>query len=388
MAEAFPQRPVAVQYCATFLKPEMLHIYRQITGLKEYHPIVFAQKRENREKFPFEDVRLFPKPRTHALRRLVQKQLRRAPIQIYPSEAARLRRGLEACGAELLHIYFGHIAVHLLPLLRSRNRLPVVVSFHGADAMVDLGKEKYLAATREMLGLADLVLARSESIAGRLAEAGCARSKIRLHRTGIPLQELKFRQRTAPEGGWRFVQACRLIPKKGLATSLRAFSRFAEENPGATFAIAGEGPMLEELKRLASELGAGSKVDFMGFLSQADLRRLYDASHIFLHPSELGADGNQEGVPNSMLEAMAMGMPVLATTHGGIPEAVTEGGILVQEGDDEALLQAMQRLTSDPELYARMSAAARAEVSAGFELAAQVRALEGFYSEAIARRLK
>ena len=393
MTDPFPQprpqaeSPVVVQYCATFLKPEMLHIYRQITGLKLYKPVVFAQKRENEEKFPFADIRLFPKPRTHALRRIVQKQVKRSPIQIYPSEAARLRAGLASCGASLMHIYFGHIAVHLLPLLRERNgRPPVVVSFHGADAMVDLGKSNYLAATREMLGLADLVLARSESIAERLAAAGCDRGKLRIHRTGIPLGELQFRQRAAPPAEWRFVQACRLIPKKGLATSLRAFARFARYSPDSVFAIAGEGPMLEELTRLASELGVGGKVKFTGFLSQADLRKLYDESHVFLHPSELGADGNQEGVPNSMLEAMATGMPVLATRHGGIPEAVESSGILVAEGDEEALAQAMRDLALNPERYAGMSAAARREVSAKFELGAQVRALEGFYAEAINKR--
>ena len=98
--------------------------------------------------------------------------------------------------------------------------------------MVDLEKGKYLEAAREMLGLADLVLARSESIIERLVEAGCERGKLRVHRTGIPLEELPFRQRSTPAGGWKFVQACRLIPKKGLATSLRAFARFSKEIPG------------------------------------------------------------------------------------------------------------------------------------------------------------
>ena len=375
-----------VQYCATFLKPEMLHIYRQITGLRNYKPVVFAQKRENEDKFPFADFRLFPKPPTHFLRRIWRKQVRNSPIQIYRSEVARLRAGLASSGAALMHIYFGHIAIQLLPLLREKKGLPVVVSFHGADAMVDLGKSNYLAATQEMLGLADLVLARSESLAERLVAAGCDRSKIRIHRAGIPLRELQFQQRSAPSAAWRFVQACRLIPKKGLATSLKAFARFARDFPESVFAIAGEGPMLDDLARLASELGVGEKVTFTGFLSQADLRKLYYESHVFLHPSELGADGNQEGVPNSMLEAMATGLPVLATVHGGIPEAVESGGILVAERDDEALALAMNALASKPERYAEMSAAASREVSAKFELRAQVRALEGFYAEAISKR--
>ena len=75
-----PDAPVAAQYVATFLKPEMLHLYRQITALRSFRPVVFCQKRENAEVFPFTGIRLLPKPRTHALRRLWQKQILGRPI--------------------------------------------------------------------------------------------------------------------------------------------------------------------------------------------------------------------------------------------------------------------------------------------------------------------
>ena len=82
--------------------------------------------------------------------------------------------------------------------------------------------------------------------------------------------------------------------------------------------------MRDDLQRLARELGVAERIRFAGFLSQAQLREEFFQSHIFLHPSELGRDGNQEGVPNAMLEAMASGLPVFATNHGGIPEAIDE----------------------------------------------------------------
>ena len=87
-----------------------------------------------------------------------------------------------------------------------------------------------------------------------------------------------------------------------------------------------------------------------GFLAQEELARLYAAAHFFVHPSEITADQNQEGIPNSMLEAMATGLPVLATLHGGIPEAVESGrtGLLGPERDDAALLQAMLDLAGAP----------------------------------------
>ncbi|MGB8169685.1 MAG: glycosyltransferase [Chthoniobacteraceae bacterium] len=379
------EAPVAAQYVVTFLKPEMLHVYRQITALRVFRPVVFCQKREHAADFPFDPIVVLPKPRTHQLRRFVQKTLRNRPITIYRSEARRILNALHAAEAKVLHIYFGHIGVHLLPLLEIAD-LPVIVSFHGADAQVDLDKPAHLSATKRMLALATLLLVRSQSLAERLIALGADPAKIRLHRTGIPLEEIPFSARQAPpDGAWRCVQACRLIAKKGLATGLRAFAEFVRRYPSATFTIAGEGPMLAELRALATELDVAARVDFPGFLSQEKLRALCAASHLFLHPSERGPDGDQEGVPNSLLEAMASGLPVVATLHGGIPEAVTDGisGRLVAERDHAALAQAMLALAGDSIRYAEMSRAASASVRAHFSRDEQAHVLSECYSTAI-----
>ena len=376
--------PIAAQYVATFLKPEMLHLYRQIVALRKWRPVVISQKRENAADFPCADLVLMPKPRTHALRRFWQKQLCGRPITIYRSEARRLRALLERIDAGVLHIYFGHIGVHLLPLVEIVDR-PVIVSFHGADAQVGLEKRSHLRATQRMFERATLILARSESLCQRLLLIGCPPEKLRLHRTGIPAGEIWSHARAAPaDGAWQCVQACRLIPKKGLVTALSAFASFAEEYPRSSFTIAGEGPQLSELERKAAALGIRDRVNFTGFLSQDKLRALYAASHLFLHPSELGSDGDQEGIPNSMLEAMASGLPVAATRHGGIPEAVEHeiSGRLVTERDPAALAAAMREIASSAENYTRMSRAAAARVVAEFDLGMQTRKLEALYQEA------
>lgn len=380
--------PIAAQYVATFLKPEMLHIYRQITALRQWHPVVICQKRENAERFPCADVIVMRKPRSHALRRIWQKQVCGGPVTIYRSEARKLRELLQRIDARVLHVYFGHIGVHLLPLLEIADQ-PVIVSFHGADAQVGLEKRAHLLATQRMFGRATLVLARSESLGRRLAAIGCPPEKLRLHRTGIPAGEIPFHPRSAPaDGAWRCVQACRLIPKKGLATALAAFASFAQHYPHSSFTIAGEGPQLRQLERTASALGIRERVIFAGFLSQEKLRALYAESHLFLHPSELAPDGDQEGIPNSMLEAMASGLPVVATRHGGIPEAVEHGvsGLLVGERDSEALTGALLEMASSGAGYARISRAAAERVAAEFDLAGQTRKLEALYAEAVNRR--
>lgn len=361
----------------------MLHIYRQITSLRRVRPIVITQKRENADLFPLEHLTIIKKPASHFLRRIWHKQLLDEPWQISKSEVTALTRLLRIEDTRLLHIYFGHIAVHLLPLIRSWPR-PSVVSFHGADVMVDMNKRAHRQATTEMLSAVRRVLVRSESLRRAVIKLGCDERKIEILRTGIPLDQFRFRERTVPRNGeWRLVQACRLIEKKGLPVTLRAFAIFRKQYPRAILEIAGEGPLLPSLKILARELDLADSVRFRGFLSQEELRELFYQSQIFLHPSETGRDGNQEGVPNSMLEAMATGLAVFATEHGGIPEAVENGvsGTLVPEGDFEELAAKLLKAVKNTESLGGMALAGADRVAREFDQASQVRRLEDVYLE-------
>jgi colanic acid/amylovoran biosynthesis glycosyltransferase len=200
------------------------------------------------------------------------------------------------------------------------------------------------------------------------------------------VDEIPFQARVWPaDGAWRFVQACRLIEKKGLRTSLLAFAKFAARHPQSSFTVAGEGPLRSELEAQAGALGIDEKVSFPGFVSQAQLRELFHHSHIFLHPSERGADGNQEGVPNSMLEAMASGLPVFATEHGGIPEAIEHGksGVLVKEGDHDALARTLLEAAMSPDALTTIARGGAESVRQKFEQSAQTRKLEDYYFEAM-----
>ena len=368
----------------------MLHIYRQITALQRVAPIVIAQKRENSARFPFDKIDIVPKPALHFLRRFWFRELRDKPWQISGGELRALLEILRKTDAQLLHIYFGQIAVHLLPLIRAWPK-PSIVSFHGADVMVDMNKPAYREATLQMLDAVKLVLVRSESLQRAVIQLGCDESKIQVQRTGIPLDEFPFRERIFPSrdrgSAWRFVQAGRLIDKKGLPVTLRAFAKFLRRYPDATLTIAGEGPLRGRLQGLARELKIDNRVSFAGFILQEQLRDVYYGSHIFVHPSETGPDGNQEGIPNSMLEAMASGLPVFATEHGGIPEAIRHGvsGVLVPERDDEELAWALVNAVEDPAFLWRIARSGAEMVQDNFDLRVQTRRLEDIYLRIIGR---
>ena len=139
--------------------------------------------------------------------------------------------------------------------------------------------------------------------------------------------------------------------------------------------------MREELQELTRKLKIHDRVALPGFLLPEKLRDIYYASHIFLHPSETGIDGNQEGIPNAMLEAMATGLPVFATEHGGIPEAIENGvsGILVPERDHEALSEALLKSVKDPDLLAGLARNGAKAVAQKFDQQNQIRRLEEIY---------
>jgi colanic acid/amylovoran biosynthesis glycosyltransferase len=363
----------------------MLHIYRQITSLKRCRPIVITQKREQADRYPFEGIYIVAKPPTHFLRRFWFRQLRDEPWQISGVETRALLDVLKKTDARLLHIYFGQIAVHLLPLIRAWNQ-PSIVSFHGADVMVDMDRPAYRTATKQMLDAVKLVLVRSESLRRAVIRLGCDEKKIEIQRTGIPHDEFPFRERNFPQDGeWRLVQAGRLIEKKGLPVTLRAFASFLRQYPNSTLTIAGEGSLLGELQKLARERKIDNRVSFTGFISQEQLRELYYGSHIFLHPSETGPDGNQEGIPNSMLEAMASGLPVFATQHGGIPEAIENAvsGVQVPERDHEALAHALLSAAHDRDFLSRIARGGAEVVAQKFDQRIQAQHVEDIYLQAM-----
>jgi colanic acid/amylovoran biosynthesis glycosyltransferase len=379
-------RPTVASYCTTFLKPEMLHIYRQVTGLQRYQTFVVAKERICEEQFPFEDVEMVPKkPRKNFIRRFYLKHIRKLPPIYYRGEMQGLTKIFRRRHSDLMHIYFGHTGVHLLPFVESWDK-PCIVSFHGADVMLRPHQPEYEKQLKRLLEILPLVLARSHSLRDRLVNLGCPESKIRINRTGIPLDQFAFKPRMMPaDGEWRFVQACRLIAKKGINTSLKAFAEFHKRFPKSSFTIAGEGPLKEEIEKEIHGLGLQKAVTLAGFLGQKELCSLYYNSHVFMHPSRKTSDQNQEGVPNSMLEAMSTGLPVLATLHGGIPEAVIDGGtgFLVPERDDAALLKAMLAITESEDLLYTMGQSASRSVGSEFEQSKAIAKLESFYDEAL-----
>lgn len=360
----------------------MLHVHRQITMLPDWDVHVIAQRVENIAQFPIASLDVVPRSSWRWAGRLHERIFHHGPWQAGRHEVDRVLEKLRANQSEILHLFFGNVAVHWLPLLRKID-LPVVVSFHGADVAGAIAGAEYRAAREEVFARATVIACRSEALAARVAAMGAPKEKIRITRTVIPVPDNLSRTPSATTSQ-TLLQASRLVPKKGLATTLRAFARISKNLPAAHLVIAGEGPLEADLRIQTQDLGVADRVRFAGFLNQPQLTAEFSQAAVFTHPSE-SIHGDTEGVPNSMLEAMAAGVPVVATRHGGIVEAVEDGvtGFLVDERDDAALADRLLMLLTNPDLNTRMGEAAQASIRTVYSEAASAADLSALYHAVI-----
>ena len=164
----------------------------------------------------------------------------------------------------------------------------------------------------------------------------------------------RFRPAPARAGqGAHLVVARNLEPIYDNATAIRALALLRREIPGVHLTIAGEGPLLASLQRLAAELGVSGAVRFCGRVANAEMPRLYASADVCLNPSLV------DNMPISVLEALASGVPVVSTDVGGVPHLVEHErtALLVEPGDPSAMAQAVLRLLGDAALNARLRAA-------------------------------
>ena len=159
-------------------------------------------------------------------------------------------------------------------------------------------------------------------------------------------------------GKCRIVVTRNLEPIYDIPMALRAFSLIVQAIPDASLVVAGSGPELKVLRSLAAELGIAGRVDFCGSLDRNEIAELYRSASLVLNPSRV------DNMPNSVLEAMASGIPVVSTNVGGVPWILRHdiSGMLVASGDHAAMAAAAERVLNDPDLASHLRAAALADI--------------------------
>lgn len=271
---------------------------------------------------------------------------------------------------DVIHAQFGSYGSIALRLIETgATSGAVVTSFRGFDATKTLVSNPHEYRTLFKRGA--LFLPVAETLARRLTQAGCDPGKVRVHRSGLDLQQLAFKpHRAKPTETMRILSIGRLVEKKGFQYGIEAVGRIVASGRPVQYAIVGDGPMRAELQALVNGLGLKDHVTFEGWKSHDEVLLQMQQAHVLLVPSVTSRDGDEEGIPNVAKEAMAVGLPVIATRHGGILELIDDGvsGMLVPERDSAALAARLLEFIGQPERGAQLSQAARRRIEAEYDI--------------------
>lgn len=294
-----------------------------------------------------------------------------------------LGRRLEAERPKLIHAHFGTDGLVALPLAE-RLGIPLVTTLHGFEigrrplSMLLSGRLswiRYALLKRRLIERGDLFLAVSDAVRARAVAAGYPAERIFTLRNGVDTDFFSPVPETPDPG--LILHVGRLVEKKGTRLLLYALRAV----PKGELVIIGDGPERRSLEDLARRLGVADRVRFLGRQPPEAVRDWMRRAWLLAVPSVTARDGDAEGLPTVICEAAATGLPVVASIHSGVPEAVVgdRTGLLVLEGDVDGLANAIAALVGNIRLRARMAPAARRLAEERFSRRTQLARLEAHY---------
>ena len=248
---------------------------------------------------------------------------------------------------------------------------PIATVFHGKDMSAYLDRRPNAYAN--LLRRGDLFLPISDVWRDKLLALGAPAERTLVHRMGVDVSRFVEAPRTLAAGEpVRFIGVGRMVEKKGFDDAIAAFAAF-RATPGAplaTLTLIGDGELRAPLEARARALRLGDAVRFAGLLPHAKVAEELARAHVFVLSSRTARSGDMEGIPVALMEAMAQGMPVLATRHSGTPELVEHdvSGLLCAEADRAGLAANMAAIARAPERWPEMGAAGAAKVRKEFDL--------------------
>jgi glycosyltransferase involved in cell wall biosynthesis len=301
-------------------------------------------------------------------------------------QLARLR----ARAPRLVYAHFapdGYAAMQLADQLG----VPLVTALHGFDVTMSdkalgatrLGRE-YVRGRAALQKRAALFVSCSAYIRRRGLAIGYPAERTIVHSIGVDIE--RFKPPLVRQRGKMVLFVGRLVEKKGCATLLDAMAELQVRNPAVELVVIGNGPLRADYQARAA--GLQLRCRFLGTESPSTVREWMARATVFCVPSVVAASGDTEGLGMVFIEAQAMGLPVVSTLTGGIPEAVKHGetGLLVTERDPTALADALLVLLENDELWQRYSTAGRARVVAQFNLLRQTERLENAFAQLLEGR--
>lgn len=292
----------------------------------------------------------------------------------------------------LVHAHFGPDGTYAAPLARYLG-VPLITTFHGWDVTLpanaylgrlSLTTWRYMARSAALRQHGAAFIAVSDYIRERLLALGYPAERVVRLYVGVDIDRFRPSRDRRSE---RFIlSVARHTAQKGIDTLIRAFARISHRFRDVELIQVGTGPLTPALHQLAERHGVADRVRFAGALPHDGVHALMARASVVALTSQTPPNGQQEALGLVLNEAGACAVPVVATRHGGIPEAVRHGetGLLADERDDRAIADALETILSDSALALRMGECGRAFVGDVFNLRSQTAALEDLYERVIA----
>ncbi len=261
---------------------------------------------------------------------------------------------------------------------RIRAKLPVVLNFHGAELLLMRRKKWIRPILRWLLGQAQAVLCNSSFTRGRIHDVREVAVELSPYGTTLPEGETKASPERAPDEPFEILFVGRHIERKGIEHLIDAMAFLEGERFRLT--IVGHGDRTPALMERAGATGDG-RIRFTGKLSTEDLAAAYARASVFVLPAVVDSKGDTEGLGVVLIEAAEMGLPLVGSDVGGIPDVVVHGesGLLAPPGDPRALAERLRTLADDPDLARRLVAGARDRTRRMFSWDVVIPHLVGIY---------
>ncbi|HTY10698.1 MAG TPA: glycosyltransferase [Bacteroidota bacterium] len=374
-------KPVIVHLVTPYLFLTGSWIYSQLTGLEHFRNVVFSQRSEHRDRFPFKDV--FTPDDFSMPEQLVNRAWRRATDR-YGLFFEKTVRELKP---SLFQAHLGYEGARWLGFVE-RMGLPLFTTFYGVDAS-KLGKiPSWQKRYEGLFDYGTAFLAEGSFLKRQLVDLGCPSDKIIIQHLGVELKKYPQKQFEGRKAKRRLIllQVSSFREKKGIQYSLEAVALLRKAGCEVEFRLIGSGdePEAEErIRSLVLRLNIGDCVSLLGPRGHHETIEEMVKADIFLHPSVTAADGDNEGgAPVGIIEASAVGLPVVSTVHADIPEVVLDRvtGSLVPERDSVKLAEELSRLIQAPETMAAFGKAGREHIAENYNLTTQLQKLENIYA--------
>lgn len=362
--------------------PQESHVHETVKKIKA--PVTYISDYPWRfwQKFLSANLRLFfSKPLTYlqSLKQAIQYSLQQrdsSPFKRFVQAAFMVKVHLEkhpsnaGGGITHLHAHFANDPTSMAYFVQQLSSIPFSFTAHAKDIYTQ--DQDFL---QRKIGAAKFVITCTHYNHQLLTKLGKDGTPIHPIYHGIDLDTFKSKPHIQFQATPHILSVGRLVPKKGFLILLDALHILASQGLDFCCNIVGDGPQQAELQQRIDQLGLNGRVNLLGKMSQTTLRTHYETADIMALACQITEDGDRDGIPNVLVEAMAMGIPIVSTNISGIPELVEHNvtGLLAAQKDASGLAQALKNLILQPELGQELAQAGQDKIIGQFNVEANAR---------------